>query len=447
MSLKIKILLYVIISNLTIFPQNNPVWQSLPNAPIREYGKFEDLYFVNEDIGWVVGRGQSLDRGAIFKTSNGGKTWVDQSITANSYWRSVGFIDEHTGWIGNLQPQTNDLLYKTTDGGVTWNVDTNVPDSSLSGVCGIWVHNDTTVYACGTWSNNAGLLKTTDKGESWRYIDLKPYAKGAVDLLFFTSDTGFVVGVDITGLFAVVLSTHDGGDSWEIKHTSTHANEWAWKISYPSRTTGYVSLQTFRNNIYFLKSVDGGNTWTDMPLNIQQDFAPSGIGFITETKGWQGTHPLSGLYIIETTDGGENWSINPTAVNVNKFRILNDTLAYACGETVYKYTSTSISTVKNNPSIIPSEYHLAQNFPNPFNPLTTVIFKTPNAGYAKFEVYNVKGELVETMIDDYLNAGEYEIHIHSKEWSSGVYFYQLTIIDPRSESGGFVETKKMILAK
>lgn len=425
-----------------LFSQSLPLWQRLPNAPFFESGKFEDIFFINDQTGWVVGH-TSITLGTVFKTTDGGISWFDQSfpVSSGTYLRCVGFINDSTGWCGNLNPRQNNLMYKTTNGGTNWFVDESIPDSSLSGVCGIWVMDESNVYACGIWSNDAGILKTTDSGNSWKYIDLKPYAKGVVDVFFFSPDTGFVVGFDTSKQSAVVLATEDGGETWSIKHISEHQDEWAWKISFPTRKIGYVSLQAFNGNHHFLKTIDGGNTWEDMPFSAYNNFVPSGIGFISELKGWQGTHP-SGTKkgSVETTDGGLTWFDNDSIKNVNKFRIVNDTLAYACGETVYKYTSEIISGVYRETFNYPSDYGLSQNFPNPFNPLTTILFSIPGEQHVQLEVHNVNGELVNTLVDGDLKAGAYEVRFVGSKLVSGVYFYTL-------KTGNFSQTKKMVLLK
>lgn len=427
------------------FSQNLPTWQRLPNAPYNQNGKFEDIYFINDTVGWLVGiHPAPASSGAVYKTNDGGKSWIDQSfpIQYGAYLRSVGFINDSIGWCGNLysHPLLNNLMYKTTNGGMVWLQDENVPDSSLSGVCGIWVIDKLNLYACGNFGSNPGLLKTTDSGNSWQYVDLKPYATGAVDLYFFSPDTGFVVGKDITGSSAVVLATIDGGNTWEIKHTSAHTGEWAWKINFPTRNTGYVSLQTNNNDRYFLKTIDGGSNWIDLPSSGYTNFRPSGIGFVNELNGWLGTHPGTDGGSIETTDGGLTWSINNSTKNVNKYRIINDTLAYACGETVYKYTSEIISDVGGSLPLVPTEFSLFQNFPNPFNPVTTILFTIPYEENVQLQIFNINGELMETLINKKLGVGEYEMIFVGSKLPSGVYFYTL-------KAGSFTETKKMILLK
>ena len=102
-----------------------------------------------------------------------------------------------------------------------------------------------------------------------------------------------------------------------------------------------------------------------------------------------------------------------------------------------------------NPDItgdeVPGAYKLAQNFPNPFNPTTTIKFDIRKKGHVSLKIYNVAGQLVKTLVNDVLDAGSY-----SKEWTgtnnagvkvaSGVYFYSI-------EADNFTSTKKMVLLR
>ncbi|HRN26389.1 MAG: hypothetical protein IT276_15770 [Ignavibacteriaceae bacterium] len=108
---------------------------------------------------------------------------------------------------------------------------------------------------------------------------------------------------------------------------------------------------------------------------------------------------------------------------------------------------------------IPTEFTLSQNYPNPFNPSTKISWQSPVGSYQTLKVYDVLGNEVVTLVDEFRNAGIYEIEfkssVGSHQLASGVYYYQLRAVDPstslpagRQGSGqSFVETKKMILIK
>ena len=106
---------------------------------------------------------------------------------------------------------------------------------------------------------------------------------------------------------------------------------------------------------------------------------------------------------------------------------------------------TSILTsTKEKENIIPKSYSLSQNYPNPFNPSTIIKWQSPTAGRQTIKVYNILGNKVATLIDEYKPAGTYEIEFNTssnyKNLASGIYFYQL-------KAGNFIQTKKMILMK
>jgi hypothetical protein len=85
-------------------------------------------------------------------------------------------------------------------------------------------------------------------------------------------------------------------------------------------------------------------------------------------------------------------------------------------------------------------YKLNQNFPNPFNPATTISFTIPKESFVNISVYNVLGQKVQTLINSKLAGGDHKIDFDAGNLKSGVYFYSITAED-------FVSTKKMILIK
>lgn len=85
-------------------------------------------------------------------------------------------------------------------------------------------------------------------------------------------------------------------------------------------------------------------------------------------------------------------------------------------------------------------YDLAQNFPNPFNPSTNIRFSIPEAGHVKLSVFNVIGQTVELLIDEYKDAGTFNVKYTADNLQSGIYFYKI-------ESNNFTKINKMILLK
>lgn len=95
--------------------------------------------------------------------------------------------------------------------------------------------------------------------------------------------------------------------------------------------------------------------------------------------------------------------------------------------------------VKDHPGL-PEKYSLSQNFPNPFNPTTSITFSIPSSNMTTLKVYDVLGKEVAVLVNDKKEAGSYTVPFVAERLPSGVYFYQL-------RSGAFTETKKMMLLK
>jgi type IX secretion system substrate protein len=83
---------------------------------------------------------------------------------------------------------------------------------------------------------------------------------------------------------------------------------------------------------------------------------------------------------------------------------------------------------------------LSQNYPNPFNPKTIIRFALPEDTMVKLDVYNILGQRVRILINEFMHSGNHEIEFDSAEISSGIYFYRI-------DSGKYHSIKKMVLVK
>jgi len=95
---------------------------------------------------------------------------------------------------------------------------------------------------------------------------------------------------------------------------------------------------------------------------------------------------------------------------------------------------------------VPYMYSLLQNFPNPFNPTTTVRYSLPFDSKVLIRIYNILGQDVKLLKDEIVSAGNYEVQFNSSNLPSGIYFYRLSAesIDGKQK---YSSTKKMILLK
>ncbi len=138
-----------------------------------------------------------------------------------------------------------------------------------------------------------------------------------------------------------------------------------------------------------------------------------------------------------------------TFTYIRKILLSKPDFLYICGSGLN--SATNLYTAKltlllgsskplvNEPTEIES-FKLHDNFPNPFNPSTSIKFSVPSDGLVTLKVFDVTGKEAASLVNENLEQGEHEVNFNASHLSSGVYFYKLI-------SGSFTEVKKMILVK
>lgn len=328
-------------------------WKQLPTEPYR--GKQDDIVFIDAQTGWYVN-----GSGKIYKTVDGGATWTLKLNKPGTYFRCIAFIDEKRGFAGNIGteyfPNVTDEtpLYETRDGGETWSAVTNITGPKVKGLCAIYVHKvpfinagkldyRAHVYAAGRVGGPAFLMRSTDGGESWQTQDLSASTAMILDIVFFDEKNGLICGASDTAVDksnARIITTSDGGKTWTTRYQSARPYEITWKTSFPTRETGYVTVQNYNpdksvTQRYVAKTTDGGRTWTEVPLSNDHAVREFGIGFIDERTGWVGTSTTG----FETRDGGRTWKTVNLGKAANKIRLVESDhgfAGYAIGVDVYK---------------------------------------------------------------------------------------------------------------
>jgi photosystem II stability/assembly factor-like uncharacterized protein len=451
-----------------------------------------DITFINPTKGFAVGRN------GIFLTTNAGTTWdtisVSQSYfnsvkiknntvvcvgntslavsqdggnlwelksksSINSYLYSVKFLDNNYGWVcgtGFLPVAAN-----TTDGGANWN-SVNVPTNHL---LDIYFINKNVGFAVGEASF---VGRTTDSGNNWEDLSL-----GSVNRSISFSDSlnGWIVGD------RYILKTTDGGFNWAsqefigkelnacffinsnlgwvignniIKKTTDGGLNWIdniisgnyYNIFFANEVDGWIAGWPGK----ILKSSDGGINWFEQNSGTNLGIF-SVFGLDAENVWAVGD---SGL-ILKSTNGGDNWI--KQKINTNTFFLdvfftdYNNGWVVGTSGAILHTTNGGVTFIEEeNTSIQPKEYLLHQNYPNPFNPSTKISWQSSIGSWQTLKVYDILGNEVATLVNEYRNAGSYEVDFPSVETGrapslpSGVYFYQL-------RTGDYVETKKMILLK
>jgi hypothetical protein len=104
------------------------------------------------------------------------------------------------------------------------------------------------------------------------------------------------------------------------------------------------------------------------------------------------------------------------------------------------YQIDSTTSIEDKHLSVPSNYLLYQNYPNPFNPITKIKYSIPLSDNVQIKVYDILGREIKTLLNEYKQAGTYEIEFDASNFISGVYFYSM-------QAGNYTATKKLILIK
>jgi hypothetical protein len=132
---------------------------------------------------------------------------------------------------------------------------------------------------------------------------------------------------------------------------------------------------------------------------------------------------------IDPNQNGKVWSVG----------MMTKTGGWGTGIGYLGWSTASVGIGSNN-GLIPDAYKLAQNFPNPFNPSTTISFALPKDGLVKLVIYDITGKEIRVLTNEVRTAGYHSVLFDASNLPSGVYLYKLT-------AGNFIESKKMVLAK
>jgi Secretion system C-terminal sorting domain len=119
---------------------------------------------------------------------------------------------------------------------------------------------------------------------------------------------------------------------------------------------------------------------------------------------------------------------------------VNDSTVALVYPTTFTITNPTLVGTGNNTSELPKEFKLYENYPNPFNPTTSIKYDIANNSFVKLTVYDVTGKEVETLVNDNLQAGRYEASFNGSTYSSGIYFAKI-------EAGSYKHIIKMVMIK
>jgi gluconolactonase len=194
---------------------------------------------------------------------------------------------------------------------------------------------------------------------------------------------------------------------WDVVNDSTLANR---KAFYAIPMSGYADG---------MKIDTAGNLYCTAPTGVWI-ISPAGI--------------LLGKIAVPVTPSNCNWGDAD-----------RKTLYITGGTSLYRIRLAEVTAVKGQGSLPPKTFELYGNYPNPFNPSTTIYFQLPYESRVIMNVFDVLGRKIDTLIDETLQSGYHNVQFNPKGNSSGIYLCRLTA--DAGEIGIYSATRKMMVIK
>lgn len=407
-------------------------WLSI-SSPTNQ--KLVSAHFADTLFGWAAG-----DSGTIIHTTNGGNNWVLQNSGISEYIDDIFFINQNTGWvIANGFFGEGTIILKTTNKGNNWNF-SRFQDTTVR-LNHIFFNNPTTGFITGY---SGYIFKTTNSGVNWfnTHIDTAYcpvlYLFPKNDIYFMNDNTGFACGgqVDIQGL---IWRTTNAGLNW---YTYCVASEPLYEIRAINENFIISTGGDFEYGLSTVTSNDGGFNWNYEANEIYG--RGQALGMRTPAEFWVPLDYIE-MFAVNTDSGkpGSVWReiLPPEFGGINYTVFASPTVGFSFADTgrIYKYNSEIIG-LNGNETLLPKIFELKQNYPNPFNPETKIEYTLNYPGIVMTEIYSITGELIAELHNSFQPAGYHSLLWNASAFPSGVYFCRIS-------SGNYSASIKMLLLK
>jgi photosystem II stability/assembly factor-like uncharacterized protein len=353
--------------------------------------------FADLNAGWVVG-----DGGAILTTSDGGDSWAVQETGCGSSLEFVWFVDPHVGWAVGAQGTILNASRK--EGGIEPPPTLLSPSNGATGIS-----TDPVL----TWLGSGGSRSFT------------------LQVSEFDDFSNLVVDVDsLIESFFNLAGLEDGTTYyWHVNAQNAYgSSEW-------SEAWSFTTIFELPEQVNLLKP-DPNTVVNVDSVTFRWQKAEAGVDryWLEVDADSQFTTPIIDSTLVDTTT-----TLHQLQNQTYWWRVRANNAA-GWGEFSDPWSFSILVTDVQDQERVPTEFNLKQNFPNPFNPVTTIRYELPKRSHVTVEVFNFLGERVAILVDEEKEIGFYQIILDGGDLASGAYIYRLRV-------GDFVQTRKMILVR
>ena len=432
-----------------------------------------EVCFNHFDANYILGETQV---GGLFRTSNGGSSWISATgginTSENAAW--VAPIIEHPTISGTFFV-ARQRVYKSTNNGGLWTaISSNVNGSSAVREMAISKSNPSIIYA----TTGSSVFLSTDDGATFTNKTSGLPSRTITSVNVHPNDEN------------VAVLTYSGFGTNKVYKTTNMGTSWfSINGDLPDSPVNDAFIYTedaTHPNTYFVATdigvfltQDNGTSWVELPNNLPNtvilhlDYSPSNkmlragthgrgvyeayidftvpvelTSFTAETDinkvllKWSTATESNNLgFEVERKLKNQEWvriafvEGNGTSTEINNYTYVDDysllpyegTVLYRLKQIDFNGSFEYSDQVAVNLSFIPQEFYVSQNFPNPFNPSTTIKYSIPEESRVKINIYNSIGEVVESLINEVFSPGNYEIIWNAQNYPSGIYFYSFEV--------------------
>ena len=422
-------------------------------------GTFEDsiyiltgMSFLNQQTGYVIGAYPDSTSFSILKTTDGGNNW-NYVYPLTNYLRlnDINFIDDQHGIVVGEQLTGQGVVLMTTDGGETWT--NNYLNNIYTVLTCKFVDLNNILISGYTVSDAAFIYKSTDGGVSWS--EFRTYISHGIEGVDEFQDSGIILvyGAYLPNFENIPFFdiSFDGGNTWTYNQYPQYQYYIFYDSKMGSESRWYLTgtANSFPGTVLFTDN-SGGLPVELISFNAQVDNANVILDWTTATetnnKGFD-VERASQNYVIGVNFEWEKIGYvagNGTSAQTHSYfftdkNVNSGKYYYRLKQIDFNGKSEYSKEVEADINL-PLTFSLEQNYPNPFNPTTTIKYSIPMDVSVRLDVYNILGQQVANLVNDYEKAGNYEVMFHGGNLSSGTYFYIL-------KTGTYAETRKMMLIR